>query len=77
MGLCYVALLSYVRLLSLCPSVHPLLLHEWLPVRARVGGRDGAHVLLCYGPINVSLCWGVGGSAAHPFVRDLPSLPSY
>ena len=50
MGLCYVALLSCVRLLSSCPSVHPLLLHERLPVRARVGGRDGEHVLLNKAP---------------------------
>ena len=49
MDVSYVALLRCLVLvlsLSSCVSVHPLLLHEWFPVRARVGGRDGAHVLL-------------------------------
>ena len=70
MGLCYVALLSCVRLLSLCPSVHPLLLHERLPVRARVGGRDGAHVLLPFPfpppPPRHTAAWGA--AAAGPRV---------
>ena len=59
MAVCYVALL---RCVVLCPLSFfvlvsiPSLLREWLPVCARVGGRDGAHVLLSGTVASICYC---------------------